>query len=376
MKYITLLLAISVSLVSCNQATKTQQSDITKLQQEKTTLVKKIDSLNSQLKKIDTKIRKLDTSKPIQKITTLLVKDTIFNHYISLQGSVSSDKNILLNPETGGTIQRILVKEGQGVKRGQTLLQLDASILYDKVAELKNQLSLAQTTYERQERLWNQKIGSEMQYLNAKTRKEGLEKSLHSLYTQIGKMTIKAPFSGIIDEIFPKTGELAGPQTPLFRLINLNNMYIEADVPENYLKSITKGSTVIVHFEPIDKTLEAKVTKVSNYINPNNRSFKITINIPNKKQLIKPNMLADLKIRDFTASGVVLPSSLIQMTQEGSNFVFIVQKDSITTVSKRTLRLGKDYNNSVFVKEGLKAGELIVDQGSKFIKDADQVIID
>jgi len=375
MKYNTLLLGILLSIASCQQPAKKHTSNLVNLQTEKARLVKQMDSLGKQLKNIEKKLHKLDTLKQIQKVTTFIAKDTIFNHYITLQGSVATDKNVVLRPEMGGTIQRIFVREGQAVHKGQTLLQLDASILYDKVAELKNQLNLAQTTYERQERLWNQKIGSEMQYLSAKTRKEGLEKTLQSIYTQIGKMKVKAPFSGVIDEIFPNTGELAGPQTPLIRLINLNQIYVEAEVPETYLKSIHKGTKVLLSFESIDKKITAKINEISNYINPNNRSFKIKIMIPNHNHSIKPNMLADLQINDFSTKGIVLPSALIQMDQRGNQFVFTVVKDSIMAVSKKIVEINHEYNNLVLIDKGLNSGEILVDKGGKFIKDGDPVII-
>jgi RND family efflux transporter MFP subunit len=375
MKYTTLLLVILLTFGSCKRHVKTEKPELTQLIAQKETLLKQIDSLSSKLKKIDKDIRKLGKSKELQKVTSFITKDTIFNHYIRLQGVVASDRNVLLHPEMGGNIQRIYIKEGQRVNKGQTLIQLDASILNNKVDELKNQLNLAQTTYERQERLWKQKIGSEMQYLNAKTRKEGLEKSLQSLYTQIGKMKIKAPFSGVIDEIFSNAGELATPQAPVIRLINLNQVYIEADVPETYLKSVKKGTIVLIDFESINKQIKAKVNEVSNYINPNNRSFKIKINLSNKDHSIKPNMLADLKINDFSGKGVVLPSALIQMNQKGEHFVYTIVQDSITKVSKRLLVLDKEYNNLVLIKEGIQADEIIVNKGGKFVKDGDQVIV-
>ena len=375
MKKVTIVLALILLIsTSCESEKKAPKSNLEKLQSEQLKLQTKVDSLQVKLKDIEKAIKSLDTVKKLQKVTFFTTKDTLFKHYITLQGIVASDQNVILRPEIGGTIQRILVKEGQRVSRGQTLVQLNAVVLNDKVVELKTQLSLAQTTFERQERLWNQKIGSEMQYLGAKTQKEALENSLKSLHTQIAKMKIKAPFSGVIDAIIPKIGELIGPQNPVIRLINLNNVYIEAEVPETYLSVVKRGTEVLVDFPSINQQLKAKINKTGDYINPNNRSFKIRIVIPNKNNLIKPNLLADLKINDFKATGVVLPSNLIQMNQKAEKFVYAIKRDSLkSTVVKRILEVGKEYNNQVIILKGLQAQEQIVLDGSKFVKDGDEV---
>jgi len=376
MKNILLILSLLLVLSACKQEIKTSKSSLDKLRADKTTLISQIDSLSTKLKKVEKAISKLDTLKKLQKVTVFTTKDTLFKHYTALQGMVASDQNINLRPEMGGIVKRIFVKKGQKVSKGKVLLQLDTKVLADKVNELKTQLNLAQTTFERQERLWKQKIGTEMTYLGAKTQKEALENALNSLYTQIGKMKIRAPFSGIIDEIFAKTGELSGPQTPMVRLINLNKMYIEADVPESFLTKIKKGTPVSVNFVALKKQVPAKINEVGNYINPNNRSFKIKINITNRDHSIKPNLLADIKINDFSGRGVVLPSNLIQMNQKGEEFVYAIKTDSLkTSVLKKIVTLGSSYNNKVLVTTGLEANEVVISKGSKFVKEGDEVLI-
>jgi len=377
MKKIITIVILLLAVIACKQEEKVVNESLEKLQSDKKELLTQMDSLSSILKRVEKEISKLDTVKKVQKVTVFTTKDTVFKHFVALQGIVASDQNINLRPELGGTIKRIFVKEGQKVSKGQTLIQLDASMLTDKVNELKTQLSLATTTYERQQRLWEQKIGSEMQYLGAKTQKEALERSLNSLNTQIGKMKVKAPFSGVIDQIYAKTGELSSPQMPVIRLINLNKMYLEADVPETYLRNIKKGIPVLIDFVSIGKTTPGKISEVGNFINPNNRSFKIKIVLSNKDHQIKPNLLADIRINDFSAKGIVLPSNLIQMNQKGEQFVFAVEKDSLSTkVSKKILELGHSYNNEVLIVNGLKVNETLVNKGGKFIKDGDEVIID
>ncbi len=376
MKQSILIISILLTLFSCQNRKNTPENDLAKLQADKSKIQQQVDSLNRHLKQIEKAIHQLDTLKQTQKVTVFTVKDTLFNHYIALHGVVSSDKNVVLRPEMGGTIQRIFVKEGQSVRRGQTLVKLDASSLTDKVAELKTQLSLAKTTFERQERLWSQKIGSEMQYLNAKTQKEILESSLKSLYTQIGKTKIKAPFSGVIEAIISKVGELIGPQSSVIRLINLTSVYVEADVPETYLTALKKGTPVLIDFTSIDKQVSSKISKIGNYINSDNRSFKIRIPLTNKDQSIKPNLLADLRINDYSAVGIVLPLNLIQMNQKGVSFVYSITRDSVEIkVVKRVLELGKEYDHHVLIKNGLKVDEELVRKGGKFVKDGDVVKI-
>ncbi len=373
MRNLILLLTTLILITSCKKEAK-KETNLSKLISEKSVLMKQIDSLNQKVKDIELAINQLDTTQKNQKVTTLIAKDTVLNHYINLQGTVASDQNVTLNPEMGGTITAVLVKEGQRVSAGQTLVKLDDQSLHDRVNEVQTQLNLATTTFERQANLWNQKIGSEMQYLQAKAQKEGLEKTLKSIYTQINKMRITAPFSGIVDEIFFKKGELTGPQTPVLRLINLSKMYVEVEVPETYLKSIKKGTPVILDFASIGKKINAKINEVSNYINPDNRSFKVRINLNNPDGALKPNLLANIAINDFSGKGIVLPKQIIQMNQAGEKFVYAVHKEgnSIKT-NKRVLELGTEYNNEILILNGLKTGDTLVNEGGKFLKDGDQI---
>jgi RND family efflux transporter MFP subunit len=377
MKNALILFSFFLVFISCQQEQKIVNPSLDKLKKEKAKLLITMDSLSEKLKTIEGKISKLDTLKKLQKVTVFQVKDTLFKHYITLQGTVASDQNINLHPEYGGTVQRLLIKEGEAVRKGQLLIQLDALVLQDKMVEVKTQLDLAKTTFERQERLWNQKIGTEMAYLGAKTQKEALENSLNSLNTQFNKMQIKAPFSGVVEKIYAKVGELSNPQFPLLRLINLNKMYIEADVPETYLSKVKKGTEVLLNFGAINQQIHAKIAEVGNFINPNNRSFRIKINIDNKEHFIKPNMLVDLKLNDFQGKGVVLPSSLIQMNQQKEEFVYVLTKqEGKDLVEKRVLDLGETYDNKVLILNGLKSGEMLVNEGGKLVKHGDEVRLD
>ncbi|WP_372793304.1 efflux RND transporter periplasmic adaptor subunit [Lutibacter sp.] len=372
MKNIIFLFLAAAFTISCGE--EINKSSISDLNSEKATLVNQIDSLNILLKVVENQLLKLDTTKKLHVVTVLPVKNELFKHYIEIQGVVQADKNIEIKPEFGGTVIAIYVKEGQRVFAGQTLIQLDDIAIKNSISELTTQLNLAKTTFDRQQRLWDQKIGSEMQYLQAKAQKESLENNLASLKTQAKKMKIIAPFSGIVDEVFPRIGELTSPQSPTVRLLNLDNVYIEADVTETYLPVVKIGTETILNFPSIGKEVESKITQIGNYINPDNRSFKARINISNKDNTIKPNLLADLKIVDFKREGLVIPSTLVQKDQKGNDYVFTLKtENNENVVIKKLIKISKEYNNEVFITEGLEATDTLVNKGARIVKAGDIV---
>ena len=332
--------------------------------------------MNNELKSIEQEISKLDPSKKLPIVTAIPAKIGEFKHYIEIQGVVRADKNIEIRPELGGTVKSILVKEGQRVSTGQLLVQLDDSSIKNNIAELNTQLNLAKTTFERQERLWNQKIGSEMQYLQAKTQKESLENNIATIKNQARKMKIIAPFSGIVDMIFPKNGELTNPQSPVVRLINLDKVYVEADITEIYLPVIKIGTETILKFSSINKEVNAKIAQIGNYINPDNRSFKTRINISNKDQSIKPNLLADVKILDFETNGIIIPSNLVQQDQKGNDYVFTIKTENgENKIIKTIVTISNEYNHEVYISEGLSVNDTIVNEGARLVKTGDVVEI-
>jgi len=374
MKKIIALFITLIFVISCGDGT--EKSSLEELNIQKTAIIAKMDSLNTQLQNVEKQISKIDTNKKLHIVTVLPVKNEIFKHFIEIQGVVQADKNIEIRPELGGTVKAIYVKEGQQVNAGQVLLQLDDSSIKNNIDELNTQLSLANTTFERQKRLWEQKIGSEMQFLQAKAQKEGLENNLVSLKTQSSKMRITAPFSGIVDEIFPRNGELTNPQMPVVRLLNLDNVYVEAEITETYLPVIKIGTETMLYFPSINKEMTSEITQVGNYINPNNRSFKTRINIPNKDQTIKPNLLADLKILDFQIEGITIPSTLVQKDQQGNTYVFTIKNENDETiVVKSLITVENEYNNQVYISEGLTENDQLVNAGARIVKAGDLVNI-
>ena len=367
---------IGISLMLCCGKTSKQSASLLELNHNKRDLIQQIDSLSSLLKSVELNISKLDTNKRLTRVTALKSEKKMFQHFIEVQGSVEADQSVELYPESSGNITKIFIREGQSISKGHPLVQIDNSILESSKVELQTQLDLATTTFERQKRLWDQNIGSEMQYLQAKAKKEGLENSLESLKSQAKKLKITAPFSGTVDEVFAKTGGLANPMFPALRLINLNQIHVESEVTETYLKYIKKGTEVELYFPSIDKKINTKVDQVGNYINPNNRSFKVRINVNNTDGTLKANLLAEVKISDFKEVGIVIPSNLIQKDRMNKPFVYsLVKEDKFYRVKKSYIIEKISYENESFISEGLEADALIVDKGSQLVKEDETVIL-
>lgn len=376
MKNILTLTVITFFLISCGGKKEEMTKDLQSLNSKKVVLKKQLDSLSLELKSVEDQISKLDTLKKLIVVTTFKPEYKDFKHYLEVQGTVKADKNVELNPEMGGTVTRIYVKEGQNVRRGAVLAQLDASIINSNIAQVQTQLNLAITSFERQKRLWDQKIGSEMQFLQAKAQKEGLENNIKVLQVQARKLKIVAPFSGTIDKIFAKVGQLASPQMPFLRIVNLDKVYIESEITESYLKEINKGTEVLVSFPSLDKEFTSKISQVGNFINPNNRSFKTRIELQNKSRELKANLFADIKINDFKTKGIVIPSKVIKKDSKGNNFVYTISvKDNVSIVQKSIVTVGKEFNNQSYISEGLSENSIIVDKGSSLVKSNEEVII-
>lgn len=376
MKKLVIFTIGAIILWSCNSSENKRLDSAAQLQTKKELITKQLDSLTAELKKVEEEINLQTTTSDNQIVTVIAAKNKNFKHFIEVYGNVKAEKNIEIRPEMGGTVTQIYVKEGQQVLKGQTLVQLDASSINTSIDELKTRLELAKTAFERQERLWNQQIGSEMQYLQAKNQKESLEKSLKTLQVQAQKMKITAPFDGVVDYIFPKVGELTSPQYPIIRLVNLHSLYLEADVTESHLVNVKKGTPVQIVFPSINKELDAKITSVGNFINPENRSFKIRVDLPRIEKTVKPNLFTNININDFEQTGVVLPLQVVQKDKEGNHYVYIaVTENNQTTVVKKTITVLSTYNNEVLIGDELQEGEMVIDKGSRTVNEGNTVSI-
>ena len=374
MKHLFSLLILSLVL-SCGTSDKESQS-LTDLKTKKAALKEQMDRMGTELKEIEIAISELDTLKKLMSVTSIKAEVKDFNHYVEVQGTVKADQTIDLHAEMGGTVTAILVKEGQKVSKGQLLATLDSDVIDNSVLQLDTQLALATTTFERQARLWEQNIGSEIQYLQAKAQKEGLENSVKSLKAQARKMKIIAPFSGIIDQIYAKTGELTSPQKPFLKLVNLNKVYVESEVTETYLNSIKKDTKVLLNFRSIGTSVEASVSQVGNFINPSNRSFKMRIDLKNPNNELKANLLADIKINDFKANGTIIPTRLVQRDRDNKTFVYTIEpKENNHKVIKTYVTEVMNYDNQSYISDGLVPNSILVDKGARLVNNNEEVTL-
>ena len=303
-------------------------------------------------------------------VTTLQLKEQDFIHKIEVRGSVESRKNVTMSAQMPGEIEQIAVKEGQNVIKGQTLIRLDADVISNNIAELKTSLELATTIYEKRANLWKRNIGSEIQYLEAKNKKESLERKLSTAYAQLNQAVIRAPFSGSVDAIPAREGEMAQPGSPLIRIVNPNDVYIKADVSERFIGKFKTGDKVDIFFPSQDRNIESTVASVGQVINTENRTFELEVKLANKDKSIKPNQVALLELKDYEAlSAVTIPTKLIQRDDKG-NFVFKIQKEGENYVAhKAHISVGKTYKSVTEILEGLSSNEIIADKGFRELAD-------
>jgi len=385
MKQLFTITLLSLLIASCGSGKEKSIEDLItegnleSIRTKKAELDTEQQTLEEKLKQLDIAIANLDTIKKLPLVTTFKITDTLFNHYLELQGSVETKQNVVIYPEMAGTLLRVHVKEGQRVGKGQLLASIDDGGLSQQVAQLQIQADLAKTTFERQERLWNQKIGSEIQYLQAKSTYEGQQKAVNQLKSQLAKTTVRAPFPGVIDDVITEQGSVVAPgQSQLMRIINLNNMYISTNVPESYISSITKNKTVLVEFPVLGKEMNATIRQAGNFINPANRTFKVEIAVPNKDKSIKPNLTAKLKINDYTSiNALLIPQSIISENAKGQQYVYIVKNknDEYATAQRVIIETGKTQGDIIEVLKGLEKGVEIIEEGARNVKDGQSVQI-
>jgi RND family efflux transporter MFP subunit len=375
MKKTIISLSFSLLLMACGQETEKAVSSITvnkgtldELQIQKANYTLQIKELTLALDSLNQKLEKMSGGQKRVLVTALEIKSQIFNHTIEIQANIKTRQNLQLFPEFGGRLNQILVKEGQEVKKGTLLAVIDDAGLQDQLDQMKLQLQLVKTTFERTQRLWDQKIGSEMMYLEAKTRFQSQQKQVAQMRNQLSKTRIYAPFSGVIDEIIARKGSALTPgMTPIMRIVNLDNMYVESDVPENYLANITKGSFAKVSIPVLNETQNTLVRQTGNFIQPNNRTFRVEAPIKNPTGMIKPNLNARISIVDYSnPEALMIPFRVIRENAKGDSFVFILtgqEQDNEYITEQRFVTLGMSKNELVEITKGLNTEDLIVDEG-------------
>mgnify|MGYP005988751593 FL=1 len=386
MKTIYTLVIASVLFISCGGDKKIQSvddiiatNDIAKIKVKKAEIEKKQQAFADQLKKLNTTLDALDTNKKVPLITTFKVTEEVFTHFLELQGNVETKQNILVYPEMPGILDEVFVKEGQTVKKGDVLAKIKDGGISQQLSQLETQAELARTTFERQKRLWNQKIGSEMQYLQAKAQYEAQTKAVEQIKSQLEKTVVLAPFDGVIDEVFKEPGTVIAPGqgSEIFRVVNLSNMYISTDVPERYIASVTKNKQVKVDFPVLGEQLSSTVKQVASFINPSNRSFKIEVPVANKSGNIKPNLTAKLQINDYTnKNAILIPQSIISENANGEQFVYVIKNKNANNeaVAERVIiKTGKTQGNVIEVLANLPAGTEVIQEGARSVNNGQTV---
>jgi membrane fusion protein, multidrug efflux system len=375
MKKIIITTLIATLIVACGN----NENSIESLIKAKnfTELKKKRDALQLDITKIDSVLAGNNKKSDEALVETIIVKDTTFSHYLEIQGNVDTNQNVLIQPEMPGTLVSLNVKAGQTVAKGQLLGKVDDGGMSQQLASIQTQYELAKTTFERQKRLWDQKIGSEIQYLQAQTQMISLSKSVNQMKAQIAKTQIRAPFGGVIDEVFVERGQVvsANPQG-LMRIVNLSQMYVSTAIPESYVGKVKVGTSVQANITSIGKEYQGKIRQVAKTINPANRSFGIEVSVPNPEGLLRPNQVAKLKIVDYSKnSAIVIPSNIIQQDADGNKFVFVVtnSKNNMGIAKKAIIKTGQNANSITEIVSGLTAGDIIVTEGANAVSEGIKV---
>jgi membrane fusion protein (multidrug efflux system) len=364
----TVLIAALIVLITAACRPGGNPSELARLEAQRDALTAKIEALKARI----AAGRESAPARPevVAPVEIAAVEPAVFRHYFTVQGTVQSDNNILVPPLSPGLVTKITVKAGDRVVAGQLLAELDSAVLRSSIAEVELSLGLARTLYEKRERLWAKKIGSEIEYLQAKTNKEGLEKRLATLQEQLKLTRIAAPIDGTVDEVRIKEGEMAAAGMGAFRLVELSRLKITAELAENFIARVRQGDPVAVAIPVLGRTFDSRVSAVSQVIDSANRTFKVEVAVTGAAGPVKPNMLAVVTINDYTnPSALVVPANLVQQTGAEKFLFAAVQENGRWTARRRVVRTGETYADRVEILEGLAAGDRVVTFGFQKIAD-------
>ncbi|MDA7812753.1 efflux RND transporter periplasmic adaptor subunit [Flavobacteriaceae bacterium] len=381
MKKIFILFLI-ISITSCDNSSTLQSildsNDVEKIKLKRIEIAESQQDFYNKLLVIDNKLDELNTNPQLPIVEILTINSVEFDHYVQVQGSVKSDELINIFPEFSGIIKNIYVKSGDIVKKGQRLIKIDDGGLKEQLSQLEISFELTKTSFERQKRLWDQNIGSEIKFLETKTMYETQKQGIKQLKKQIKKTLIEAPFSGTIDNVVAKKGEVVYPgRSNLMMLLNLDNLYVESNVPEKYIASINSGNKAILYFPVLDKTILTTVRQSGNYINSINRTFKIELDIEKNNLNIKPNLNSKVNINDYSnKKALMINQNFISIDSENKEYVYkIYEKNNKTYVSKTIISTGKNDGMKIEVLSGLNAGDKVVSEGIRKLVDNARVQI-
>lgn len=384
--YLVKAFLFGMLLVSCQQGKKEltveeviSTEDLVQIKERKSKIQKQADLAKKNLQQLQEAIIRLDPQEKKHVLVTAIEPiDTLFRHFIEVQGSVKTKNDQMISPEMGGILTQLNVNEGQFVQKGAVIGKVDDSIIQEQIAQQKIQLGLAKTTYERQKALWDKNIGTEIQYLQAKNSYEALQQGIAITEKQLSKVNIYSPYSGVVEQVVTKQGQVVGPGSPIIRLVGLNSLYVEADVPEDYLAQVRRGTKTLVRLDAIDKEYMTTVKRINATINPQSRAFTVEVGVP-KSRLVKPNLIANLKINDYTNhSALLVPSDVVSEDAEGHQFVFVIENENggLATVKKQEVKVGKSTQDHFLeILSGVKKEQKVIKEGAKNLSDGQSVQI-
>jgi RND family efflux transporter MFP subunit len=376
MKYLAPI--IMLFFFACQHTEETLPEDLASLNTLQRETKTQIRHLESRLNEIDQAIFELDpeaNKKALKIVTTHAVQRGDFERFIELQGAVEADETVYLSSETGGRLKNVFIKEGDYVKKGTLVAKVDLETLNKQKEEVKTRLDLAKQVFERQERLWNQNIGTEIQYLQAKNNVESLEKSIETIDHQMTKANVYAPISGEIDMLIKRTGETAGPAEPIASMLNTHRMKVAIDLPENLIKRIRRGDLVTVKIPAVDYENKHRVKRMGTSVNPTNRTIAVEVELLNGQGTVKPNLLATMLVKDYEEKDVILiPSNLLQQDVSGKYYVYTLEAGTEGHFAKkRFVETGESFDQKLIIKDGLEEGQLLIDLGSRSLVDGEPV---
>ena len=363
--------SVLLSLLLFSACSGSKQDQIDKIRTQIESKKKDIADLEAKLKELNGGNKEdIDVAKFVSTVPAVR-RD--FTMYLEAPAKVFTKENIYVTGEIGGALKAVYATAGMPVRKGTPLAQVDDELIRKNIAEVEQYYQLANDVDERQKALWDQKIGSEIQYLQAKNNKESLERKLETARSQLSKTTVVSPIDGVVDEVYGKFGQLTGPTTPICRIVNLSQIYIEAEIAESYVGKFKQGQKIMVEYPPLNYHFEVPIIAVTQQIDPANHTFKVTANVPNPDGALKPNLLINTKLVEYTsANKVIVPTKLVQEGVSG-NYIMCVNANGI--VEKKVIKVGRSYNGSTEVEEGLNGDEQLVDLGFKNIIEGDKVSV-
>ncbi len=373
--YSASLVLLTAFIISCGgnaegDTIANKRAKLVELQQKQATINEEIKALQSEIEAAEPTREATATSVVVSPITS-----TEFKHFVEGSGRLEAQNNVFVSPKMAGAITRIFVKEGDYVKKGQTVATIDNTVMQTSIDELNIQLETAQTLFDKQQSLWNQKIGTEVQYIQAKSQLDALKKRLTTLKAQNDMNVVRSPINGYVDEVRSQEGEMASPGLGILRVVNFDELKVVAEIPDTYAGTIAKGDVVQVKFPDLQKEITTRLKFVSQTINPVSRTFTIEATVPRVDKQLKPNLTALVNINDQSRSGViVIPRNLIQRTEEGDLVYVVVEEGGKKVARSRSVTTGLVYNGDVEITSGLNIGDMLLTEGYQNVVDGQVVV--